>query len=370
MQYYADLHIHSPFSMATSKSMTPALLLAAAARKGIGILGSGDALHPMWRAMWKDTNDTEILVVPSAEDEDRFRIHHLLLMENFDCFAELAERLSAYGKSVTTNGRPHVSLSGGEIAAMVHELGGLIGPAHAFTPWTSLYASFDRISDCYGSEPVDFLELGLSADSSYGAAIPDLAGIPFLSNSDAHSPQPLKVGREFNRVAVGKKTAQGLLDAVSRGKITLNAGFFPEEGKYNRTACIGCFRQYTLSEAVALKWRCPIDKKRIKKGVRDRACELSAGTAGSRPPYLHIIPLQEIIRQTLGTASPATKACNAVYERLLAHFTTEIEVLVTASVDEIERIDPGVGNAVDCLRSGRIVLHPGGGGRYGSFSLG
>ena len=65
----------------------------------------------------------------------------------------------------------------------------MIGPAHAFTPWTAMYAYFDRVADCYGSQSIDFLELGLSADSSYGAAIPDLHNVPFLSNSDAHSPQ-------------------------------------------------------------------------------------------------------------------------------------------------------------------------------------
>ena len=47
---------------------------------------------------------------------------------------------------------------------MVKEYGCLIGPAHAYSPWTGMYKSFDSIYDCYGKAP-DFVELGLSADT-------------------------------------------------------------------------------------------------------------------------------------------------------------------------------------------------------------
>ena len=152
--------------------MTPASLIEACVRKGIQVLGSGDALHPVWRAAWKEfTGEPGVIVVPTTEIEGPGRVHHLVLMESFEQFAELATLLEPYAKGIRTNGRPRVDLPAGEIGAFVHDLGGAIGPSHAFTPWTSLYAYFDRLTDCYGTEPVDFLELGLSADSSYGAAI-------------------------------------------------------------------------------------------------------------------------------------------------------------------------------------------------------
>ncbi len=47
--YIADLHIHSRFSRATSKSSTPEYLDLWARRKGIHIVGSGDFTHPGWR---------------------------------------------------------------------------------------------------------------------------------------------------------------------------------------------------------------------------------------------------------------------------------------------------------------------------------
>ncbi|CVK34454.1 hypothetical protein [Methanoculleus bourgensis] len=135
----ADLHIHSPYSMATSRSMTPESLLAAAKMKGLDVLGSGDALHPAWRAAWRDRPEdgSGIVVVPTVEVEDRHRVHHLILAESFDQFAELADLFAPHSKNVATAGRPHVALDGAAIASAVHDLGGLIGPAHAFTPWTS-----------------------------------------------------------------------------------------------------------------------------------------------------------------------------------------------------------------------------------------
>ena len=44
----ADLHIHSRFSMSTSKFMTFKILAAEAPKKGVNLIGTGDCLHPTW----------------------------------------------------------------------------------------------------------------------------------------------------------------------------------------------------------------------------------------------------------------------------------------------------------------------------------
>lgn len=366
----ADLHIHSRFSIASSRTMVPEAILKGCRRKGIGAVASGDALHGAWREMWeKAPGDGGVLVIPSAEVEDRDRVHHLILAESFGVFADLAGRLSPSAPSIASMGRPHVRLSGEEIAREAHEAGGLIGPAHAFTPWTSLYASFDLLGDCYGDERPDFLELGLSADSSYGAGISDLRDIPFLTNSDAHSPSPAKLGREFNRLEVPDQSLKAVLGAVREGGIRMNAGFFPEEGKYNRTACTRCYRQFTLEEAVRFSWRCPDDGGLLKKGVSDRARELSDMPSGPRPQYLHLIPLAEILMRVLGSSSPNTKKVAALYESFLGAFGTEIRVLVDVPEGELRELHPGAADAIARLRTGRVTLFPGGGGRYGRFSF-
>ena len=47
--YIADLHIHSRFSMATSKDGILEMLDLWARRKGIHLVGTGDFTHPVWR---------------------------------------------------------------------------------------------------------------------------------------------------------------------------------------------------------------------------------------------------------------------------------------------------------------------------------
>ena len=289
----ADLHIHSPYSMAVSRFMQPEHLLSACLTKGIHILGTGDALHPVWRKTWEPflENDAGTLILPTSEVEDEHRVHHLILAEDFSQFNELQGLLEGTCKSFLTSGRPHVYLSGEKIAEYVHEVGAMIGPAHAFTPWTAMYAYFDRVADCYGSQSIDFLELGLSADSWYGAAIPDLYNVPFLSNSDAHSPQTDKIGREFNRLQIANLSPKDVLACIRNGAIEMNAGFFPEEGKYNRTACTRCFTQYSPELAIRQKWRCPADGGIIKKGVYDRAHELlPVVNPGNVPPISILFP--------------------------------------------------------------------------------
>ena len=48
--YFADLHIHSRFSRATSRDCDLPHLDWWARRKGIALVGTGDFTHPAWRA--------------------------------------------------------------------------------------------------------------------------------------------------------------------------------------------------------------------------------------------------------------------------------------------------------------------------------
>ncbi len=368
-----DLHIHSCFSMASSPRMLPEAILSGCRLKGISVIGTGDILHPVWREMWEKTIIPEdMIAVPTTEVEGTDRVHHLILLPDYGAAHDLADDLTPFSKNIGKNGRPQVKLTGEDIASRVHDLNGMIGPAHAFTPWTSLYASHDSVASCYGDEPIDLLELGLSADSGYGSRIADLAGVPFLTNSDAHSPEPAKLGREFTRIETSsdRPDVTAVLDAIKAGTIVMNAGFFPEEGKYNRTACTRCFQPYSLSEAINHGWKCPVDKGKIKKGVRERAEELSSGPQAQRPPYLHIIPLAEIIQRTLKTCSPNTKKCSELYLKCLVAFGDEISVLTETPLDDLCEFHHELGGAVAAFREGRITLHPGGGGRYGTFELG
>ncbi|MEK7485246.1 MAG: hypothetical protein AABZ60_13045 [Planctomycetota bacterium] len=48
MRFYADLHIHSHYSRATSKDLDLEHLFLWSQRKGIQVVGTGDFVHPGW----------------------------------------------------------------------------------------------------------------------------------------------------------------------------------------------------------------------------------------------------------------------------------------------------------------------------------
>lgn len=389
-QFNSDLHIHGKYSGGVSDDMLIPIIAKQATRKGIHIVGTGDAINPKWRAhiresvkedgegaYWDGINATRFII--TAEVEDNRRVHHLLILPSLSKADELYEKFKAKSVDIEFEGRPHVNLSAEEIAQATTDAGGLFGPCHAFVPWTSMYKEFGSLKECYGSMAAKtaFLELGLSADTSYADRIEELQNITFLSNSDCHSPWPVRLAREFTRFELAEATfpeqAKGILRQGGR-KPTMNVKVYPDEGKYNRTACTRCFAQYSWEEATRMKRRCPECKGIIKKGVFDRVNELAAWPEARhpahRPPCIHIIPLGEIISLALGMSSPYTKSVQSEWERIIDRFGNEVKVLLDAPMDEIKSVASGkVAFAIECFRKEKIIRHPGGGGKYGTFEL-
>ena len=54
MAFYADLHVHSKYSRATSRNCDLEHLALWARKKGITVVGTGDFTHPAWLAEIKD----------------------------------------------------------------------------------------------------------------------------------------------------------------------------------------------------------------------------------------------------------------------------------------------------------------------------
>jgi uncharacterized protein (TIGR00375 family) len=378
----ADLHIHGRYSIGVSKNMTPVVLARESKRKGIGLLGTGDCLHPKWFDEFKELTKVDegtfelggTRFVPTTEVEDSSRVHHLLIFPSMDSVLGFREKVANHSSNVDTSGRPNIRLSGEEIGQHALDADALFGPSHAFTPWTSMYAYNDTLEDAYGdlAMHVSFIELGLSADSEYADSIAELRDRTFLTNSDAHSPYPLRLAREFNRFDLEEVTYEHLREAIQRpgpGRIVLNVGLPPQEGKYNKTACTRCYTHYSLTEAKARKWRCQC-RGLIKKGVRDRVGEL-ADSDGKRHPehrpnYIHLIPLTEIIMRALNIKTHSSKKVSGEWDRLVEEFGSEVTVLVDTRIDEITEVsNENISNAILAFREGRIVVRPGGGGKYG-----
>src|SRR5659263_139404 len=328
MQVNADLHIHSKYSMATSPKMDLPTLASQSVKKGIQLVATGDCLHPKWLYEIKTLKEengvfklkapdsdlkTDANFILTTEIEDINQVHHLLIIPSISKAEELYEFIKPHSKDIDSNGRPNVRLDGKEIADTAMSAGALIGPAHAFTPWTAMYAYHNSLKECYG----------------------DMAII-----------------REKGR------------------KPVLNVGMPPEEGKYNESACIRCFRHYTIRESVMKSCSCACGGT-IKKGVKDRINELASFDEPQypdhRPPYIHIIPLSEIIAKALGIG-PNTKGVKGVWNALIGQYGSEVAVLIDADIKN-SGVDERVIGAIIAFKEGKVKVKPGGGGQYGSVEL-
>ncbi len=381
-----DLHIHGRFSGGVSKNMNLRATAIGAKQKGIDLMATGDALHPVWLKEIKEMeriDDGTLMLegtrfVITTEVEDIRRVHHLLLFPSISAVEDFRERTTIHSNNMDRDGRAKIMMNGEEIAEVARDVDALIGPCHAFTPWTAMYAYHDSLKECYGemTDYISFVELGLSADSDYADRIDELRRLTFLTNSDAHSQYPDKLAREFNRFEMDDANFESLRDAILRkkGRAVLNVGLPPEEGKYNETACTRCFTHYSLQEAKTRRWKCTCGG-RIKRGVKDRVEELATYKEplhpDYRPPYLHLIPLGEIIRLALGHSSTHTKGVQSRWEALVNRFGNEVAVLVDTPISDLESVgEPEVIDAIRAFRDGKITVIPGGGGEYGRVVFG
>ncbi len=385
MKIDADLHLHGYYSSAVSDKMKIPEIAKQSAIKGLDLVGTGDILHPKWREHVKDKTEKhapgiyrnkDCKFMLTTEVEDQNRVHHLIFFPDFEAVGEVYSELESVSPDIDTDGRPRLNTGAERIAGIAKDRGCLVGPAHAFTPWTAVYGHHDSLKGCYGSmaSELDFLELGLSADSDFADRISETNDLVFLSNSDAHSPWPHKMGREFNRFMLDELSFQEIEMAMNLDegrKTVLNVGFDPREGKYHCTACQNCGQKYSLVQAKQMEWSCTRCGKSIKKGVKDRISELADSGMSPmwRPDYLHLIPLAEIIREVVGHSSVKTQTVQEFYNHFLEEFDSEISVLLDKSIEDIKEVNKNIAEAIQKFREGKTIIIPGGGGEYGEIVI-
>lgn len=384
----ADLHIHGTYSGATSDRMVFETIAKQANKKGLDFVGTGDILHPRWKKMLQEELEKvaegtyrhphhEVKFVLTVEVEDRNKVHHLILVPSLTKVEELRKKLDPYSSDMNIDGRPRLDLEAPEIVEMAIDSESFIGPSHAFTPWTSIYKEFNSLEECYKDQlkNVNFLELGLSADTSMADRIDELKKLTFLSNSDAHSPWPNKLGREFNRFDLPEPNSSALFEAVKRRKnIILNVGLDPRLGKYHLTACSRCHKKFRIEDAKSRNWNCDNCGGVIKKGVSDRVQELadyeSPQHPNFRPDYLRTAPLSEIISLSFDRATPRSRKVQETWNSLIDNFNDEISVLIDVDVSEIESVtNQNIAAMVQAFRNGNLEISPGGGGEYGELKI-
>ena len=373
----ADLHIHSCFSMATSKDMLIENIAPKSLEKGLKLVGTGDAFHPKWLDIIRQSTEYkgdgiysrgDCDFVLTTEVEGKHKVHHVIIIPDLDIAHELSSKLVSSNKFI--DGRPKTPLGGAELLELVREYDCMIGPAHSFTPWTGMYKYYDSIYDCYDKRP-DFVELGLSADTDMADCIKELSDFVFLSNSDAHSPWPHRLGREFNQIEMDDVSFSSLKKAFKHKTVKANYGMLPNLGKYHMTACTKCHKLVDPIIAKENKMICSCGG-RIKKGVDYRISEIADFSQpkhpSHRPPYVHLMPLGELISMVYDKGV-TTKTVQGVWQKMVDNFGPEIDILIKTPLDEIEKIDSDVSLAIQGFREKTLNITPGGGGKYGEISF-
>lgn len=395
MKFVADLHLHSAYSRATSKSLNFDTLSAWAKLKGIGLVSSADFTHPVWfkeiKNNLEDTGDglftygglkyilgTEISCIFTQGGKQR-RIHCLLY---FPTILDVEKFNSKLGQraNLASDGRPIVGLSAKELltlALSVSERAILI-PAHVWTPWFSLYGSnsgFDSIEECFEdlSKYIYAIETGLSSDPAMNWRVKDLDNRSIVSFSDAHSAP--KMGRELT-IFDSDFSYVGVLDALKEEKISMTIEFFPEEGKYHFTGHRNCGVKHSPSETDKYGMVCPKCSRKLTVGVMHRVEQLAEKERpegykkSGRPSYKKLVPLLEILSGALGVPVTSEKV-KKEFENLVGKFNSEMSVLLKASVKDIDGATtfPRISEAIRKVREGDIVVEPGFDGVFGTVKI-
>jgi DNA helicase II / ATP-dependent DNA helicase PcrA len=407
MRFIADLHIHSHFSRATSKSLVPEGLFVWAQKKGITVIGTGDFTHAGWLSelqeklepaenglyqMKPELQKTLSDRVPgSCSSPVRFvlsgeisciykrggrtrKIHNLILMPDFESVKELNDRLGRIG-NLKSDGRPILGLDSRDLLEIVLEASdrSFFIPAHIWTPWFSLFGSnsgFDAIEECFGdlTGHIHALETGLSSDPPMNRRLSALDRYLLVSNSDAHSPE--KLGREANLFDT-RLDYDSLVKAMTEKKgFEGTIEFFPEEGKYHHDGHRKCRVSLHPSETRRRNGLCPKCGKPVTVGVLHRVYELADREAPRLPkPFYSVIPLSEILSEILD-CGPSTKKVTAAYEELLASLGPELHILMDAPSKDIERAGGRLlAEAIDRMRESKVIREEGYDGEYGVIRL-
>jgi uncharacterized protein (TIGR00375 family) len=407
MRFIADLHIHSRYSRATSKEMSPDSLWKWAQLKGISVIGTGDFTHPEWlkelqkklepagnglfslkkklhsddvpqscRADVHFLLTAEISCIYSKNGKTR-KIHSVVFVPDIAGAEKINRALSKIG-NLHSDGRPILGLDAQELLKIVLDSApdAMLVPAHAWTPHFSVFGAasgFDSLEECYEelTPHIHAIETGLSSDPPMNWRLSALDRITLISNSDAHS--PAKIGRESN-IFDTDLSYRGIIDALKTKKGFVGTiEFFPEEGKYHYDGHRACNACLSPKDTIRHDYLCPVCGKKMTIGVMHRVEKLADRKDGFKPKgapgFTSIIPLAEIISETV-KVGVTSKQVSSLYHTVLEKIGSEFTVLLDAPPDEIEKAGSRLlKEAIERMRKGNIHIAPGYDGEFGQIRI-
>ncbi|MCP4131801.1 MAG: UvrD-helicase domain-containing protein [bacterium] len=411
MKYITDFHIHSHYSMATSKKLIPEYLEYWARLKGINVVGTGDCVHPGWLselkeklepaenglfrlkqefrlpeslALDKQSNPAiprEIFFMLTGEvssiykKNDKVRkVHNVTVFPDFESAEKLSNRLDKIG-NIRSDGRPILGLDSKILLEMVLESAdsAFIIPAHIWTPWFSVLGSksgFDTIEECYEdlTQYIFAVETGLSSDPAMNWACSFLDRFKLVSNSDAHSPE--KLGREAN-LFDAELSFQGIYSSLKGDSGFLGTvEFFPQEGKYFFDGHRKCDIIWDPVETIRHQGICPVCGNPVTRGVMYRVAELADRSvleeAPNRCDFYSITQLPDLLAEINRVKSSKTKKIQHEYHRLISGLGSEFHLLLFADLKEIEQVGGELlAEGIRRLRNGSVIINEGFDGEFG-----
>ncbi|MFC1808699.1 endonuclease Q family protein [Candidatus Omnitrophota bacterium] len=409
MRFIADIHIHSCYSIATSKESRPEYLELWAGRKGIDVVGTGDCIHPTYFKELKDklvyldnglyqlkkkyrirdtNNDTSeknasnfILTTEISSIYKKngkvYKVHNVCVFPDFKSVKKVQKKLEKIG-NIHSDGRPILGLDSKDLLEIVlesHPMSYVI-PAHIWTPWFSVLGAksgFDSIHECYGdlTNEIFALETGLSSDPSMNRLCSFLDQFRLVSNSDAHSPS--KLGREAN-IFNTDLSYEGIYKALKYDNGFLGTiEFFPEEGKYHYDGHRKCCISLDPYESKMHKGKCPVCGKSLTMGVATRVVQLAdrkKPDGFGKQKFYRVTPLPSIIAESMELKNTASKKVQSEYLRLIHALGSEFDILLFKDLDNIKKeAGEHYAEGIRRLRSGKVAITPGYDGEFGHIKV-
>jgi len=396
----ADLHIHSRFSRATSKSLDILNLVKWARVKGVNLLGTGDISHEKWleeiRAKLVEKDGIywfqdekgrfpfiltgEISLVFTSGGKGR-RVHLVYLVPSLEINNQINKYLDTKGRR-DYDGRPIFKIT---CEDFVRDLKAIsedieIIPAHIWTPWFGLFGSesgFNSLKEAFGSQfdKVYAIETGMSSDPEMNWKIAELGTKAIVSFSDSHSFWPWRLGREatiFFPNEDNKITYGGIIQQIRNKTFKATIETNPAYGKYHYDGHRLCNFSCSPSKTKEMGGICPVCKKELIIGVENRVEELEnfKGIPSNAKMFFKILPLHELIAFSVGSKIESKKTWE-IYNKLIAKFGNELNILLKIDknilmkelVDNEKLLEIIIDNRVANLK-----VEPGYDGTYGKLA--
>lgn len=301
----------------------------------------------------------------------------------------------------------------------------VFGSASGFDSIAEAFGPFAK--NIYG------IETGLSSSPAMNWRIKELDTRSIISFSDAHSGPKLGREatvfdlKDFSYEGIYEAITQ-IPNALSldqqpttNNRISYTLEFYPEEGKYHYTGHRNCNVKLSPEETIKKGTICPVCGKSLTQGVMQRVEQLAGRSEESlrlsvfssplsdkslsdrqltgqlktdkqrsdnrkqktdngvrmigsqafptRPPFVMLVPLQEIIAETIGSPAMSPKT-QVLFDQLTAEFGGEFSVLLqTKESDVVQVVGEKIAEAIGKVRCGDIVIDPGYDGVFGTVNI-